>query len=127
MQKPILATLLSLEGTKLSDQEKFLLEQNNPVGVTLFNRNIADIAQLKALVNEVKNVIGRNDVLIGIDQEGGRVRRLVGPDFLYYASQQMLGELPIEATASHAELIANDLRNLGINVNFAPVLDVAFD
>ncbi len=128
MNKPILASLLACQSTQLTDDEKYLFTQANPLGITLFSRNIADKTQLKNLINEIKEVIGREDVLIAIDQEGGRVRRLKEPDFRFYASQSVIGSLPLDkaekAAKLHASLIADDCQSLGINVNFAPVLDI---
>ncbi len=127
MAKPILAALLSCQSTRLNDAEKFLFSQCNPLGITLFSRNIENKQQLKNLVQEIKEVIGRDDVLIAVDQEGGRVRRLKEPDFRFYASQFAIGSLPSEqapiVAKLHARLIAADLQEVGINVNFAPVLD----
>lgn len=127
MEKPILAAILSVSGTALNDKEKFLLEKSNPAGIALFGRNIQDKQQITKLINEIKTVIGRDDVLIAIDQEGGRVRRLTPPHFRPYASHIDIGALPLNeakrASELHAKLIATDLKELGINVNFAPCLD----
>ena len=127
MSKPILAAILSVAGTSLTDEEKFILEKYNPVGIALFGRNIQSKPQLKSLIKEIKEVIGRNDVLIAIDQEGGRVRRLTPPDYRPYAAHIEIGQLPFEqakqAAQFHAELISNDFHELGINVNFAPCID----
>ena len=127
MQKPILAAILSLEGTQLTDDEKFLLEKANPLGISLFGRNIASKEQLKALNNEIKTVIGRNDVLIALDEEGGRVNRLkpLGYD---YAWAKALGDAGSEQMAKlHCKIIAEDMLELGANFNFAPVLDVEYE
>lgn len=131
MDKAMLAAILSVEGTSLTDEEKKLLEQSNPVGIALFGRNIQNKTQLKNLIKELKEVIGRNDILIAIDQEGGRVRRLTPPDYRPYAAHIEIGQLPFEkakrAAQLHAELIANDFHELGINVNFAPCIDRLYD
>lgn len=130
MEKPVLAALLSCKGTSLSDEEKYIFERGNPLGVTLFSRNIANKKQLKALISEIKQAIGRENTLIAIDQEGGRVRRLKGPNFRAYVSQYAIGSLPTaeaERTAKlHARLISADFKDVGLNVNFAPVLDIAY-
>ncbi len=134
MEKPILAAMLSVAGTKLSDNEKRILEQANPLGITIFGRNIESKRQLQNLITEVKTVIGRDDVLIGVDQEGGRIRRLAEPEFRAYAAQAELGQIEVkfgQQTAektirSHAALISEDLHETGINLNYAPVLDIAY-
>ena len=132
MEKPILSAMLSCSGLALSDEEKQLFSKYNPLGISLFGRNISTPKQLKKLIKEIKECIGRDDVLIGIDQEGGRVRRLSEPYYRTYASQYRLGqiarrfglEVGQKIAAVHATLIAHDLQDLGINWNYAPVIDV---
>ena len=132
MERPILAALLSLSGPELKDDEKHLLSEANPIGISLFKRNISSPQQLKNLITDIKSIIGRNDVIIAIDQEGGRVRRLSEPDYPPYAGQQTLGRLYHEASPAaaqkacflHASLISQDLKGLGINLNYAPSLDL---
>ena len=128
--KPVIAAMLSVAGLELTDAEKHLLEHANPMGVTLFKRNVQDKKQVKALVQSVKEVIGRDDVLVAVDQEGGRVCRFAPPEWPNYVSQYSLGSLNgkngEEITRLHGALIAADLRDLGVNWNYAPVLDVAY-
>lgn len=130
MEKPILAAMLSCSSTELNDNEKYLFSRYNPLGITLFGRNIKHKEQLKDLVHSIKETIGRDDVLIAVDQEGGRVRRLAEPEFRSYLSQKELGSLEekdgIRAVTYHAALISHDFREVGINWNYAPVLDIAF-
>ena len=130
MNKPIMAAILSCQGTSLNDEEKKFFAQNNPLGINIFSRNIANKQQLKELIKEIKEIIGRDDVLIAIDQEGGRVRRLTEPEFRPYAAAISLGSLPIkdakEAVSLHTDLICSDLQEMGINVNYAPVLDICY-
>lgn len=127
MKKPILAALLSVSGTSLTDDEKFLLEKANPLGVSLFGRNIASKEQLKKLNAEIKTVIGRNDVLIALDEEGGRVNRLK-PLGYEYAWAKALGNSGSEQmTKLHCKIIAQDMLELGANLNFAPVLDIEYE
>ena len=127
--KPIKAAIISLSGPTLTDEEKTLIEQENPFGVSLFDRNIENPRQLKQLTDSIKTISGRNDIIIATDQEGGRVCRLKKPHFRSYLAQAAIGSLGIsyaEQTAQlHAELIADDLHSVGINCNFAPTLDVA--
>ena len=121
------AAFLSCRGYSLSDEEKRLFNQTRPAGITLFARNIESREQVKHLIAEIKNTSG-DDTLIAVDQEGGRVRRLKEPLTRAYAAQKQIGSLPPkeakEAAKLHAGLIGRDLRDLGITVNFAPVLDV---
>lgn len=127
MEKPVLAAFLSVAGTSLTDDEKRLLEQANPLGITLFNRNLTSAVQTKALVQNIKECVGHDRILIAADQEGGRVNRLKSAGFPDYASQRTLGKINDPAlTALHCRLIAADLRQAGINLNFAPVADIEY-
>ena len=127
MNKKILPAFLSVQGFSLSDEEKRLYESCNPLGVCLFAKgcnNVQNKAQLQRLCKEIKETIGRDDVLIAVDQEGGRVRRLTEPEFTPLGEQ---GRLTTEELArEHAFLASYDLKNCGVNVNFAPVLDVYY-
>ncbi len=131
MNQAIMPAILSCSGYELTDDEKYFFAQNNPLGLNIFGRNIKNKDQLKKLIKEIKEVIVREHVLIAIDQEGGRVRRLREPEFESYAAAIDIGRLPLpeakETAKLHAKLIAEDLRELGINVDYAPVLDLIYD
>ena len=107
MTHQIFPGMLSVAAAALSDEEKHLLEKINPVGVSLFARNISSPQQLCRLTREIKETIGRPDVLIAVDQEGGRVRRLAEPYFPSYAGQQTLGRLYTEISAETARNAAS--------------------
>ena len=128
--KDILACMLSVSGLELTDKEKYLLSKSNPLGVTLFKRNIENKEQVKKLISSIKEVIGREDILIATDQEGGRVCRFSPPEWNTYLSQAQLAILSEkygnEISRLHATLIAQDLKDVGVNWNYAPVLDVAY-
>ena len=126
--KAVLPAFLSCQGTRLSDDEKRLYERYNPLGVCLFSKfcnNIQNKEQIRALVQDIKEAVGHDDVLIAVDQEGGRVRRLLEPEFTAVTSQQNL--VTSEMAQMHAYLISKDLKDCGINVNFAPVMDTPND
>lgn len=122
----MLAAMASISGEKLTDEEKSWLERNNPLGVTLFSRNLQNLSQIKKLTTEIREVIGRENVLIAVDQEGGRVRRLNGSDFYNTASQYVIGQLNEDLATLHAQIISSDLYKAGINLNYAPVLDMSY-
>lgn len=132
MTKEIGAALLSLSSFELTLQEKELIKTANPLGFCFFGRNIQNQTQLRGLTHEISDLLQRDDVIFAIDQEGGRVRRLHEPEFNAYASQQTIGRLYTEtspdaakkAAQLHAELISQDLKDCGINMNLAPVLDI---
>lgn len=126
--KPILPAFLSCQSYRLSDAEKKLFSQHNPLGICLFKygcENVKNREQLKLLIKEIKETIGRDDVLIAVDQEGGRVRRLTEPDFTPLAPQHSLTSPDL--AKYHAYLTSADLKDCGINVNFAPVLDIEYE
>ena len=118
----VLPIIVSIGGTELETEEAQLLKRMQPAGVSLFARNVVNKKQVKNLVEQIKNLLGDN-ILIAVDQEGGRVRRLAEPEWRSYASQFVLGQLPENVSVMHAALIAQDLNELGINLNYAPVLD----
>lgn len=125
----IRSAMVSIAGLTLTDGEKKLLSTYQPIGVTLFKRNILNPAQVAALTAQIREVIGRDNVFIGIDQEGGRVCRLTPPFFKGpYISQYGIGSLNETERLRMAELqallIGDELRSVGINLNYAPCLDV---
>ena len=123
----ILPAFLSCQGARLSDEEKKLFAKYKPLGVCLFSRfceNVKDKQQIRALIHDIKDAVGRDEVLISVDQEGGRVRRLLEPEFTPVVAQQNIETS--EQAQMHAYLISADLKSCGINVNFAPVLDTLY-
>ena len=89
MNKPISAALISVAGTTLSDGERRLIEQYRPLGVSLFARNIENRSQLAELTRQIREAAEDENIIIAVDQEGGRVRRLAEPEFRPYASLKM--------------------------------------
>jgi beta-N-acetylhexosaminidase len=99
-------------------------------GVVLFSRNIETPAQVRGLCREIRSAAGRGNPvpLIAVDQEGGRVERFKDPPFTRFPPARACS-LFCCRNESVAEgvgaAIAAELRAVGIDVNFAPVLDVA--
>jgi beta-N-acetylhexosaminidase len=126
------AFISGCRGTALDSDERAFLRQEDPWGLILFKRNVESRAQLTALTTEFRSLTGRADAPVLIDQEGGRVQRMGPPHWRAYpAAARFLKELPADAAAllarDVARLIAHDLREVGITVDCAPVLDVADD
>ncbi len=103
----------------------------NPWGFILFRRNVEEPAQVRRLVQALRQTVGRPDAPVLIDQEGGRVQRLGPPHWRRYPPGRAYGELagndPLtrrEIARLGARLMAHDLAALGINVDCVPVLDV---
>ena len=114
----------------LAPEEIAFLRESDPWGLILFKRNVQDREQLRALTDAFRATVGRDDAPVLIDQEGGRVQRM-GPALwrTYPAAMTFDASLPPgkseEAARLAARLIAHDLREVGITVDCAPVLDVA--
>lgn len=122
------ACILDAEGLRLSAAEKALFRAADPFGFILFARNIDTPDQLRALCGDMREAVGR-EAPITIDQEGGRVQRLRAPrwrDWLPPLEQVAgAGERAAEAMYLRYRLIAAELRDLGIDSNCAPLVDVA--
>jgi beta-N-acetylhexosaminidase len=125
--KPV---IYGVSGTVLTDEEKYFFSKNGALGFIVFARNIVDKAQLKNLTNSLREVMD-GEVLILVDQEGGRVARMKPPHWKSYPTGQYFADIyknnPTEAEEklfqNFAE-IARDLAEVGINVDCAPVLDI---
>ena len=91
-----------------------------------FERNIKSPQQLKELIADLQELSGEDTLLVAVDQEGGRVSRLKkNYGFRDSVSQAYLGELnDLEVTLDYALNTAQDLAELGINLNLAPVVDL---
>lgn len=125
------AVVFGCAGLALTDEEKEFFKRVNPLGFILFSRNIATPEQLKTLIQSLRETVDRADAPVLIDQEGGRVSRLKPSYWSKYPPARTFGdkyqanrEEGIRAAYETARLIGRDLRELGINVDCAPVLDV---
>ena len=122
---------LGLEGFALTDNERALFGSADPAGYILFKRNIDTPDQVRALTDSLRDLSGRADVPILIDQEGGRVARLRPPHWPEFPSGAAFGRLyatapisALEAARLNGMALAMLLRDLGINVDCLPLLDV---
>lgn len=117
---------IGFRGMDLEDELKFLIREYRPGGIVLFKRNIDGPEQLKNLVAGAQALalkeLGRL-LFFAIDQEGGSVQRLA-PHFTSIPSASSLAGQGPEAVRQWAAICAADLRRIGIQINFAPVLDV---
>lgn len=125
------AFITGLAGTELSAAEARFLHELRPCGAILFTRNCQSHAQIRRLVSDVRAAVGSEDCLVLIDQEGGRVQRLrpplgraLPPASIYGEDYDCDPDRAISRTRRIAGLLARDLRELGINTDCAPVLDV---
>ncbi|MBO6725237.1 MAG: beta-N-acetylhexosaminidase [Rhizobiaceae bacterium] len=125
------AMILGAAGKRLSTEEKAFYHGEKPWGFILFARNIEAADQVRALVAEMRDAVGRPDAPVFIDQEGGRVQRLRPPLAPNYPPAAELGALyerdPAAGLRSAwlmSRLHAFDLLRLGITADCLPVLDV---
>jgi beta-N-acetylhexosaminidase len=117
-------------GAALNPEERSFLRQEDPWGLILFKRNIADRDQVRELTRSFRECVGRENAPVLIDQEGGRVQRMAPPHWRSYPAaatiEAAFGPSKAEGAARLiARLIAHDLAEVGITIDCAPVLDVA--
>ena len=122
------ALMLDIAGTELTQEDIELLQAPQVGGVILFTRNIKSLAQVRALTDHMRQV--RPEILIAVDQEGGRVQRLK-TGFTLLPAMGHFGELYLtepEKAIQLAEqcgwLMAIEVLAVGIDFSFAPVLDI---
>ena len=126
--KPV---IFGLSGDRMTDEERAFFRDVDPAGYILFKRNIVDRAQLRALTDDLRDLSGRDDLAILIDQEGGRVSRMQPPEWpafppggAFNALYDVAPMSAIEAARANAEAIALTLSEVGITVDCLPLLDV---
>jgi beta-N-acetylhexosaminidase len=125
--KPV---IYGVSSTSLTDEEKYFFAKNGALGFILFARNIEDKIQLKKLTDSLREVMD-GEILVLVDQEGGRVARMKEPHWNKYPAGQYFADL-YEANPEDArkalfknfQEIGRDLNEVGINVDCAPVLDI---
>ena len=118
--------MLDINGTFLSDEDKLLIENKHVGGLILFSRNFKSFHQIKDLITEIKNI--KDNIIIAVDQEGGRVQRF-NKEFSKIPSMQKISNY---AKAKNDDLflrevgwlISSELIASGVDINFAPVLDI---
>lgn len=123
--------LAALESISLSAEEQKCFQRLPPAGFTLFRRNLSpEFAKVRRLCANLQSLAkaGSPPLMLAIDQEGGRVARLKQP-FPDGGPAMLLAEGRVDAEAlltieNHGFIVGSALAGLGINVNFAPVVDV---
>jgi beta-N-acetylhexosaminidase len=122
--------VIGISGTELTSQEREWLQHDAVAGVILFTRNFASRGQVVELCASIRAASPRPQ-LICVDQEGGRVQRfrdgysalppLEGFDALYAQDQ----DAALKLAEEHAWLMASEVRASGVDLSFAPVVDLA--
>ena len=124
------ACILSVAGANLLRDEAALFAEHKPWGVILMGRSCHTKLQVSQLVEDIWHAVGR-EILIFIDQEGGRVARLKAPEWPLFPQGEVYGDLydadperGLEAIWLGYRLIAHELAAMGIHADCAPVCDL---
>jgi len=127
-----LPLILGVKGLALTGEERAFFKHVNPLGFILFRHNIDTPLQTKNLIAEMKEVVGRNQVHIMVDAEGGRVWRFSKafgierppPAAVFGITYQKDPQAALKACYTHYKTIALFLKELGFTLNPVPVLDL---
>jgi len=121
--------MIDIAGTELTTEDKELLQHPKIGGVILFTRNHESLSQLKNLTSEIHN-LKSPALMIAVDHEGGRVQRF-REGFTLLPPMRELGDLydknpgsAILKTENMGEIMGRELKAVGIDCSFAPVLDI---
>ncbi|WP_432473272.1 beta-N-acetylhexosaminidase [Amphritea sp. HPY] len=124
------ALMLDVAGLTLTEEDKALLQDPVVGGLILFSRNYESPGQLAALVADIRACAP--EILIAVDQEGGRVQRF-RDGFVRLPPMASLGKLYLQDSAQALVaatelgwLMASELLAYGVDISFAPVLDLDF-
>jgi beta-N-acetylhexosaminidase len=127
----MIPAIFGLAGHRLTDDERAFFRDSDPAGYILFGRNIENRGQLRQLTDELRDLDGRANLPILIDQEGGRVARMKSPEWPDFPSGAAFDALyerapasAIEAARLNAMALASMLSEVGITVDCLPLLDV---
>ena len=124
------AIIVSIKGFSLKKKERLLFSNENPWGIILFKRNIKSLKQIQLLIKSIKKLTGDNNFPILIDEEGSTVSRLkniLNHDISanYFGKMYLLNKnQSIQVYKEYLNSLCKKLRNIGININTIPVLDV---
>ncbi len=123
--------IFGVAGATLTADERAFFAEADPAGYILFARNCETRDQMRALTDDLRTIKGRDRLLVSIDQEGGRVQRMSAPEWPEYPAGEAFDTLYRKAPASaiqaarlNAELLARDLAEVGITVNFHAPCDL---
>lgn len=118
--------MIGIHGKTLNDDAKFMINEYRVGGIILFDRNMESKDQVKSLIADINKTgksAGLTPLFIGIDQEGGAVARMED-QLIKVPPAEELGKEPIEQAVSLAKQSGTELKDLGFNINFAPVADL---
>ena len=123
--------IFGMAGTTLTADERAFFKEADPAGYIVFGRNCENPEQLRALTDSLREIHGRDRLLVSIDQEGGRVARLRPPLWSPFPAGEAFDNLykiapasAIEAARLNAYAMGIELSEMGISVDYHPPLDV---
>jgi beta-N-acetylhexosaminidase len=123
--------IFGLSGLELTADERAFFRESDPAGYILFGRNVENREQLRKLTDALREIHGRERLLVSIDQEGGRVARMKPPEWASFPPGEAFAKLwdvapasAIEAARANAEALGLDLAEVGVTVDYLPLLDV---
>ena len=118
--------MIGIYGKSLNDDAKFMLNEYRVGGIILFDRNMESKDQVKTLITDINKAgksAGLTPLFLGIDQEGGAVARM-DDKLIKVPPAEEVGKESVEQAASLAKEVGTELKDLGFNINFAPVADL---
>lgn len=118
--------MIGIHGKSLNDDAKFMLNEYRVGGIILFDRNMESKDQVKTLIADINKAgksAGLTPLFLGIDQEGGAVARM-DDQLIKVPPAEEVGKESVEQAASLAKEVGTELKDLGFNINFAPVADL---
>lgn len=122
------AMMVDVGGLTLTSEDREVLAHPGIGSVILFSRNVDTPTQIRALTDDIRRL--RPDIRIAVDQEGGRVQRF-RDGFTRIPAMRTLGDaydrdplLALAAARQWGELMAREVRAVGVDFSFAPVLDL---
>lgn len=117
--------LIGMPVPEIDDTTRYLIKEGKVGGIILYRRNIMNVEQLLNLLNSIRDLNKESKVplFISIDEEGGRVNRMP-PEITNLASAKKVSKCGEDICYESGKIIGKMLREFGINMNFAPVLDI---
>ena len=118
--------MIGIHGKSLNDDAKFMLNEYRVGGIILFDRNMESKDQVKTLITDINKAgksAGLTPLFLGIDQEGGAVARM-DDKLIKVPPAEEVGKEAVEQAAALAKEVGTELKELGFNINSAPVADL---
>lgn len=117
--------MVDVEGTELTAEDRELLRHPQVGGLIFFARNFRDRSQLESLIQDIRAV--RPEILLAVDQEGGRVQRFRDTFTRIPSMQALAAQADAQQLKDVGWLLAAELLAVGVDFSFAPVLDADDD